>query len=99
MPGRPHYVCTKDGAVGKCLLNALIGGAFYAQSECPFCPRKILCLDSAQPLYYIAGLFKRVPGYELVVKPLVRNVQVCHDSFLYCNLISVFVFLIYCCIC
>src|SRR3982074_3083882 len=79
MPGGPHHMRTKDGAVEKCLLNALIGGALHAQSQCPFCSRIILGLDSAQPLHHIAGLLKRSLGNELVVKSLVCNIQVYHD--------------------
>ena len=43
------------------------------------CSCVILGLDSAQPLHHIAGLFKPSLGDELVMKSLVRNVQVYHD--------------------
>src|SRR5215469_16859369 len=88
MPGGPHHMRTKKSSTGACLLNSVVGSVLHPQADCPFCSRVILGLDCAQPLYHIAGLFTRSLGDELIVKALVRNVQVCHGCSLYRNQVS-----------
>src|SRR5713226_9398398 len=85
MPGGPHQMGAKNSSIDACLLNIVVSSALQAQTDRPFSSRIILGLDSAQPLHHIARLFKRSLGNELVVKSLLRNVQVCHDCSFYPN--------------
>src|SRR2546429_10024566 len=69
MPGGTHDVRAKKSAIGKGLLNVVVRHALQAQAERPFCSRKILSLDSTQPLHESLRCFKRSPRDVLVVKP------------------------------
>src|ERR1051326_5823123 len=81
MPGGAHDVRAQDCAVGKRLLDVVVGHAWQAQAECPFGGRVVLRLDSAKPLHESFWRFECPPGDVLVVKPLVRNVQLGHSPF------------------
>src|SRR5437868_4238466 len=86
MPGGTHDVCTKDSTMGKRLLNIIVRHALQAQTQRPFCSRKVLGLDSTHPLHESLRGFECSTGNVLVMKPLVRNVQVDHSSIAFLNL-------------
>src|SRR6266487_2507760 len=88
MPGGPHHMGAQNSAIGECLLNHIVGRVLHSQTKRPLRSRVILCLDSAQPPHYIVGFLKRLLGDELVMKSLLRNVQVCHYSSSYSRRLS-----------
>src|SRR6266487_4627135 len=78
MPGGPHHMGAQNSPLGECSLDDLIGGVLHPQTKRPFRSSVILGLDSAQPPHHVTGLLKRLLDDKLVMKSLVRNVQVCH---------------------
>src|SRR5579863_8621622 len=78
MPGGSHYMGAKNSSTGKRLLNIVVPGTSQAQANRPFRSPIILGLDSPQPAYHIARLFKYSPRNVLVVQSPVHNIQNCH---------------------
>src|SRR6185437_2286661 len=85
MPGGPQYVQAYNRPAGNRLFYCFVFGILQAQAKRPFSAPIVLRLYRAKPFYKFFGLFKNLPGNMLIVKPLFRDVGVCHTILIAAN--------------